>query len=129
MCLKPRTMIYFGENLGPLRLNENIPSQTRIWLGACGTFDSKETCTAMERCEWNDANKVCSALSPEFKGGCILLYILIRLFLLYLCIPIKLKQTKYIGTWKTLRVTDTPRKSLLFEIYSMRAFRTGMHPK
>ena len=73
MCLKPRTMIYFGENLGPLKTpNENIPSQTRIWLGSCGTFDSKETCTAMERCQWNEANKECSALDPEFKGGCIL---------------------------------------------------------
>jgi hypothetical protein len=111
-------MIYFGENLGPLRLNENIPSQTRIWLGACGTFDSKETCTAMERCQWNEANKVCSALSPEFKGGCILLYILIRLFLLYLCIPIKLKQTKYIGTWKTLQVTDTQEIFVIRDVFN-----------
>jgi hypothetical protein len=69
MCLKPRTMIYFGENLGPLLTNEKLPSQTRIWLGACASFGSSETCNAMERCKWNSGDDVCIVSDPDYKGA------------------------------------------------------------
>ena len=70
MCLKPRTMIYFGENLGPVLENEKIPSRTRVWLGSCSSFVSKETCVAMERCVWRGDEKIpCAVQNPEFKGA------------------------------------------------------------
>ena len=68
-CLKPRTLIYFGENLGPLLPSEKIPSRTRMWLGACATFQLKETCNAMARCNWDDETSKCSVKSADFKGA------------------------------------------------------------
>ena len=70
MCLKPRTMIYFGENLGPLQANEIIPTRMRMWVGSCGSFVSVESCGAMERCTWDSTADVsCTVVDMNFQGA------------------------------------------------------------
>ncbi len=65
-CLKPRTMIFYGENLGVLRPGEILPSMTRLWLGECERLTTEMTCDSLERCRW-DGNG-CVSQSDAFKG-------------------------------------------------------------
>jgi hypothetical protein len=84
-CLKPRTMIFFGENLGPVLAadggfwdlfnsrgqshihspwTQSVPSSTRIWVGSCASFDQNMCLEFKKRCTWessvckpNDVNR------------------------------------------------------------------------
>ena len=79
MCNKPRTMIWFGENLGPVNTDKNpdentdeklpinLPSRTKFWLGACHTFVVEQTCTSLKRCVWNSG--ACGVADATHKGA------------------------------------------------------------
>ena len=83
-CLKPRMVIFFGENLGPVfeavdgnriydplksdgSQPEKLPRMTQIWIGSCTTFSEGMCREFSERCIWE--SDTCNPIDSMKPGA------------------------------------------------------------